>query len=85
MHDNHVWVCAVCVTCLQLIKKCNNKGLCTHFQLILLTRDNNSDKAASEESFCDFRVHIALAIENLVNFIDTLDWEKLVATIIGNR
>lgn len=66
------------------IERNENKGLCTHFQLILLTRDNDSNETTSEETFSNFRVHITLAIENLVNFIDTLDREEFVATIISN-
>lgn len=78
-------LCCVCHVFTITNKNCYDKGLCTHFQLILLTRDNNSDKTASEETFSNFRVHITLAIENLINFIDALDREELVATIIGNR
>lgn len=74
----------LCVLC-HVINSNNDKGLCTHFQLILLTRDNDSNETTRKESFCNFRVHITLAIKYLVNFIDTLDREELVATIIGNR
>ena len=61
-----------------------HKGLCTHFQLVLLARDNNSDETASEEPLSDFRVHIAFAIEDFVNFIDALNGEKLIARVVSD-
>lgn len=51
-----------------------NKGLCTHFQLVLLTRPDGGHQRAGEKTFSDPRVDI-LARKDLVNFIDALDGE----------
>lgn len=61
----------------------HERGLCTHFQLILLARPNRRNQRTGEKPLSDPRVHM-ITREDLLDFIDTLDSEKFVAAVVHN-